>query len=314
MGEAGKGMLAMIGAATIWGLSPLYYKQLAHVPPLEVLSHRTLWSFVIFFVLLAGQGRLREFAHSLKDRRAVFQTALAGGMIALNWFVFILSVQTGHTVEASLGYYIFPLVAVALGALVLGERLSVAQWLAVALAALAVVVLTLGLGVTPWIALILSVTFGIYGLIKKRMAAGPVLSVTGEVLLLLPLALIWLAGVNLAGWVDVTARAGGYFGNNLHDTFMLFLAGLITAGPLILMSYAARRLTLSTVGLLQYLNPTLQFMVAVLVFRELFTAWHGFAFALIWAALVIYSSATWRREKLRRREAARSSMPDTTDM
>ncbi|MBZ0129598.1 MAG: EamA family transporter RarD [Rhodobacteraceae bacterium] len=314
MGEAGRGMLAMIGAASIWGLSPLYYKQLAHVPPLEVLSHRTLWSFVIFFVLLAGQGRLREFARSLKDRRAVFQTALAGGMIALNWFVFILSVQTGHTVEASLGYYIFPLVAVALGALVLGERLSVAQWLAVALAALAVVVLTLGLGVTPWIALILSVTFGIYGLIKKRMAAGPVLSVTGEVLLLLPLALIWLAGVNLDGWVDVTARAGGYFGNNLHDTFMLILAGLITAGPLILMSYAARRLTLSTIGLLQYLNPTLQFLVAVLVFRELFTAWHGFAFALIWAALVIYSSATWRREKSRRRAAARSSMPDTTDM
>ncbi len=298
-----KGILAIVSACVIWGLSPLYYKMLAHVPPLEVLSHRTLWSFVIFFLVLSVQGRLLILLSALTLRSSLIVIALAGVLISTNWFVFILSVQIGRSVEASLGYYIFPLASVAFGYFVFGERLVLVQWLAIFLALCAVIVLTTGLGVPPWISLILATTFGIYGLIKKKLEVGPVVSVTGEVLLLLPLALIWLWGVGFQGWTGFVGREGGYFGSNLQDTLMLMLSGLITAGPLILFSYATKRLRLSTVGLVQYINPTLQFLVATLIFREAFTMWHAAAFLLIWSGLLIYSVSSIRQDRLARSES-----------
>jgi chloramphenicol-sensitive protein RarD len=297
MSETAKGVAAMIATSLIWGLSPIYYKALAHVPPLEVLSHRTLWSFLLFSLVLMVQGRFGMLLRAIVRPRTVLLIAAAGLMISINWFTFILSVQIDRSVEASLGYYIFPLVAVAIGFFVFKERLSRAQVFAVALAVFGVLVLTIGLGAAPWIALILASSFGTYGLIKKYLELGPVISVTGEVLLLLPLALIWLWGVNYAGWTGVTGRTGGYFGHNWRDSLLLAMSGLITAGPLILFSYATKRLALSTVGLIQYLNPSMQFLVAVLLFQETLTIWHVLSFGLIWIALAFYTRAGLRRGK-----------------
>ncbi|MDP4032621.1 MAG: EamA family transporter RarD [Pseudorhodobacter sp.] len=299
MHEREKGVLAMAAACMVWGLSPLYYKLLADVPPLEVLSHRTLWSLLFFGLVLAGQGRLRQVSALLRGR-GLPVVAFAAVMISTNWFLFIFSVQTGHTVEASLGYYIFPLVAVLIGMVVFGERLSRGQTIAVALAGLAVATLTAGLGVAPWIALALALSFGLYGLIKKRISAGPVVSVTAEVLVLSPLALVWLGGLHTGAWVEFS-RPGAWFGQSLGTSGLLALSGVLTAGPLILFSYATRRVTMATLGLVQYLNPTLQFLCATLVFAEPFSRWHGMAFGLIWAALALYSC-----ESLRQDRAARS--------
>lgn len=290
--DAARGIAAMVTASVIWGLSPLFYKSFAEVPPLEVLSHRTLWSLLFFGVLLALQGRLGAVPRALKGRGAAV-IVIAAVMISTNWFLYIFSIQAGHTVEASLGYYIFPLVAVLIGVFGFGERLGPARAAAVGLAALAVVVLSWGLGAAPWIALTLATTFGLYGLIKKRLAVGPVVSVTAEVLILAPLAVIWLIGAHGAGWTEA-GRPGGYFGRELGTSLLLAGSGLLTAGPLILFSYATRRVGMATVGLIQYVNPTLQFLCAVIAFAEPFTRWHAIAFALIWAALAIYSVAGFR--------------------
>jgi len=306
MRETTKGLWAMIGAASIWGLSPIYYKALAFVPPLEVLSHRTIWSLVIFGAVLIAQGRLGELRRALGARRSVVVVALAALTISVNWGVFIWSIQTGHGVEASLGYYIFPLVSVLLGAAVLGERLRAIQIGAVVVVGLAVVILALGLGAPPWISLILAGTFGAYGLIKKRLALGPVVSVTGEVTLLAPLALVWLFGVHGLGWEGVTGRNVAAFGTSLGTSVLLVVAGAVTAGPLILFSYASRRLSMASVGLMQYINPTLQFLCATMIFAEPFSQWHAITFAMIWGALAVYSLESLAQERASRR-ASRSA-------
>lgn len=275
-----RGILAMILACVIWGLSPLFYALIKHVPPLEVLGWRTLWSLVFFSVVLLVQRRLRELPRALAQPRQVVIIAVASVLIAANWFLFIFSIQAGRAVESSLGYYIFPLVAVILGRIFFAEALSRAQWVAVALAGVAVAVLTFGLGVAPWISLLLAGTFGAYGVIKKQLQLGPVVSVAAEVLVLMPVALAWL--VVQGHWWDWTTMA------------ILALSGPMTGGPLMLFSYAAKRARLSTVGLVQYLNPTLQFLVATQIFREPFTMWHAMAFPIIWGALAIYSLSALR--------------------
>jgi chloramphenicol-sensitive protein RarD len=229
---------------------------------------------------------LRELPKALSGARALGLVFVAALMISANWFLFIYSVQVGRTVESALGYYIFPLVAVLIGAVVLGERLGRAQWVAVGLAAVAVTVLTAGLGVAPWISITLAVTFGIYGLLKRWVAAGPVVSVSAEVLLLAPLAL---------GYLIWLGAGPGAVGHDIWLSLLLVLAGPMTAIPLILFSYAAKRAAMSTIGLVQYLNPTLQFATAVLILGEVITLWHAIAFPIIWLALAIYSWASLRR-------------------
>ncbi len=312
MSEAGKGILAMVAACCIWGLSSLYYKMLAHVPPLEVLSHRTLWSMIFFGAVLAVQGRLGQVAELFRKPRVLAIVLLAAVLISTNWFFFIFSVQTGHAVQASLGYYIFPLVAVMLGFVLLGEKLGPAKWAAVGLAAAAVGVLTWGYGVAPWISLILAFSFGFYGLLKKGSPAGPVVSVTTEVLLLAPLALIWLWGVHMQGWQGLVGRNLATFGHSLKDSLLLMLAGPLTGAPLVLFSYASKRVRLGTVGLVQYLNPSLQFLVATLIFRETFTRWHAIAFPMIWLALALYSWSSLRQDRAARRVAVRVAGEGTT--
>ena len=309
--QAARGIGAMVAACTIWGLSPLYYKLIAHVPPLEVLSHRTLWSLVFFGAVLLIQQRLPEVWVLIRERWALVLVVFAAIMISANWFLYILSIQIGRTVEASLGYYMFPLVAVLLGLLAFSEKLSAIKWLSVGLGVLAVLVLTVGLGATPAISMALATTFGFYGLAKKWTRAGPVVSVTAEVLVLAPLAMIWLAGVHQAGWSGLTGRSGGVFGHDFGDSLILMLSGPLTAGPLILLSYASRRITMATLGLVQYLNPTLQFLCAVVVFHEPFTILHGLAFGLIWLALALYSAEALRQDKASRRAAAKVSTSAT---
>lgn len=302
MSETAKGFWALLAACTVWGLSPLYYKLLVEVPPLEVLSHRTLWSLGFFGAVLAVQGRLGAVRPALTGRGSVL-IGLAAVTISINWFVFIWSVQSGHALEASLGYFLFPLVAVTIGVAVLGERLGRAQQSAVALAGLAVLVLSWGLGAAPWIALAIATSFGLYGLVKKRLAVAPMVSVTAEVLLLSPLAIVWLVSLH---W-----RGAGVFGADPATSALLAFSGVLTGGPLMLFSYAARRVRMVTLGLVQYLNPSLQFLCAVLVFGESFTLWHQIAFALIWGALVLYTLAGMRQSKAVASSASSASTSGT---
>jgi len=298
MTETQKGVFAMLGACVIWGLSPLYYKLLSHVPALEVLSHRTLWSVVFFIALLLVQGRLSWVRPLLWGRAGLF-TVLAALMMSLNWFFFIYSVQQGHTVEASLGFYIFPLAAVAIGVLGFGERLRAGQVVSILLALAAVVALAVGLGVTPWIALALAATLAFYGAAKRFVQAGPAVSVAAEVMMVLPLAFVWLWLAH-SGYTPLSMGQAGQFGRDWQTSGLLVLSGIMTAMPLILFSYATRRVSMTSIGLIQYLNPSLQFFCAVMVFSEPFTIWHKIAFPLIWIALAVYSiEALWRETTVR---------------
>lgn len=295
MRDAASGVCAMLAASTVWGLSPLYYKLLVHVPPLELLAHRTLWSFFFFAGVLALQGRLGHLRHALGAPGGARELALAAFLISANWFLFISAIQFDRAMEASLGYYIFPLVSVLLGALAFGERLSPAQCLSVALAGLAVAALTAGVGVMPWIAILIAMSFGLYGLVKKKLSVGPVVSVTSEVLLLSPVALAILIWFHTGD--------GARFGAGLGDSLLLMLSGPLTAIPLILFSYATKRVALTTIGLVQYLNPTLQFLVATFIFLEPLTVWNGFAFLLIWTALALFTVSSLRQDRAARRAA-----------
>lgn len=314
MADTTRGMIAMIAATVIWGLSGLYYKLLAHVPPLEVLAHRTLWSLVFFGGLLLAQRRLGDLARLMRRPRDFAFVAFAAVMISTNWFLFIYSIQAGHAVEASLGYYIFPLVAVLLGMVVYRERLSRLKWLAVGLAAVAVLVLTWGLGVAPWISLALAATFGLYGVVKKGLAAGPIASVTAEVAFLAPFAAVWLYGVHSLGWSGIVGRNLGAFGQDLSTSLLLAFSGVLTGTPLVLFAKASRSLPMGTVGVLQYINPSLQFAVAAIAFGEIVTRWHWIAFPLIWAALALYSAETFRQERAARSLSRRVGTSGTTEM
>jgi chloramphenicol-sensitive protein RarD len=304
MTDSTKGFLAMIVACTVWGLSPIYYAQLKHVPPLEILSYRGLWSLAFFVIILGVQRRLPEVKVALFNRKSFALIACAAVMISTNWFGYIFAISTAQGVEASLGYFIFPLVAVVLGRVFFGERLSRAQFAAVLLAGVAVVTLTVGLGVAPWIALMLAGTFGAYGLIKKSLPVGPVVSVTAEVLFLAPLAILWLT------FAGTGAGSDNAFGTHV----LLALSGPLTASPLILFSYAARRARLSTIGLVQYLNPTLQFFCAVVIFSEPFTQWHAIAFPVIWAALALYSISAVRQDRAARKVVSNAATSGTVEM
>ena len=280
MNRTAQGILAILAACVIWGLSPLYYNLLTMVPPLELLAQRTLWSFLFFALVLGLQGRFSALIHALGNRGHVITLFAAACAIAVNWYFFIYSVQINRVSEASLGYFIFPLVAVVFGLFVFKEKLSALQWVAVALAVFAVLILTYGLGVAPWLALVLSLSFGTYSVLKKRLDLSPVISVTLEVMLLLPLTVPYLL---IQNWPIQDST------DSWQIWFLLMGSGPLTATPLILFSYATRRISMSTVGIMQYINPSIQFLVALLIFAEPMTDWHFGAFSIIWVAVVIYS-------------------------
>ncbi|OCX66488.1 RarD protein [Thioclava sp. SK-1] len=286
MTNQSKGLIAIFTACTIWGLSGLFFAQLDGVPVLEVLAHRTLWSAAFFCVILALQGKLRVLTTLLLSRQ-MLTIAAATTCITLNWFTYIWSIHNHHALEASFGYYIFPLVSVMLGMVFLGEKMRRRQAIAVCLAALAVVYLGYSLGRPPWIPLILACSFGLYGLIKKRLNAEAIVTVTAEVILLVPFSLAYILGLEF-GWFGLPAGSG-LFGTGAKVSILLLASAGMTAVPLMLFSFAAQRLRLGTVGLVQYLNPSLQLCVALFVFAEPMTPGHMVALPIIWAALALYS-------------------------
>lgn len=287
------GLVYGLAAYLWWGFAVIYFKAVAHVPPLEVLAHRIVWSVVLLGAWLTFKGRLGELRQVARQPRTLAVLGLTTLLIGANWLIFILAIFSGKVLQASLGYYINPLFNVLLGFVFLGERLRRVQWVCVALAALGVTYLAISLGRPPWIALLLVSSFGVYGLLRKTVAAGPLLGLTVETALLLPISVGYL--------VFLAMRGEMVFGGTWHDSWLLALGGAVTALPLLWFANAVRRLRLATVGFLQYISPTCQLLLAVLVYGEPFTRAHGVTFACIWTALVIYSIETVvfaRRERV----------------
>jgi chloramphenicol-sensitive protein RarD len=279
------GLLYGVAAYGLWGLIPLYFKAVRHVAPAEILAHRALWSFVVLAVLVRLLGRWGELWRELGSRKLLVMLGLSTLFIAANWLVFIYAVATGQVLQSSLGYFINPLVNVLLGTTFLRERLRPWQVVSVALAAAGVVVLVGLAGEVPWIALSLALTFALYGLMRKIMPVDGLVSLTVETLAMTPVALAYL------GYLAATAK---FTGVGLGTLGLLMLSGPVTTVPLLFFGGAARRLRLSTMGVLQYLVPTLQFLLAVLVFREPFSTAQLASFACIWLAIGVYTADSFR--------------------
>lgn len=291
MTESRKGLVAGIGAYALWGVIPIYWKLLAGVDAIELIAHRAVWGLGAFAALVVIAGQLDTLGRALRDRRVLAVMALSAALLAVNWTVFVWATLDGHLLDASLGYFINPLVSVALGTVFLRERLSRLQWLAIALASAGVAILTWHAGRVPWIALVLASTFGLYGLVRKTANVDALVGSTIETLWMVPVAIAYLA------WI---AERGGALGHASATTHMLLVGtGVITAVPLVLFTVAARRLPLSTVGFLQYLAPTGQFVLATLVYGEPVPTERLLAFVVIWAGLAVFSADLWN--------AARSS-------
>lgn len=291
--SAAAGLLAGIGAFLIWGLAPLYFNLLGGISAPEILSHRSVWSFVLAMVMLAALGKLADFRHTLSSGKKMATLLLSTLLIGSNWLVFIWAITNQHILDASLGYYINPLISVLLGVLFLGERLRPLQWLAVAIAAVGIGYELWQFGRVPLIALYLALTFGFYGLVRKR---APVDSLTGlavETLYMLPLAIGFLL------WTD--SPTSNLLTNTWQLNSLLLLAGPITLTPLLLFNIAARRLNLSTVGFLQYLGPTLMLLLATFYYGEPLSESKLVTFAIVWFALLLYSVDALAQRSQRRR-------------
>ena len=274
-----RGTLYGAGAYLLWGLFPLYWPLLAPSAPLEVLAHRILWSLVVVVVLLAVTRRVEQVRAAVRDRRRLAQIALAAVVVAVNWGTYIYGVTNDRVVETSLGYFVNPIVTVLLGVVVLGERLRPAQWTALGAAFVAVVVLTVENGSPPWIALVLAFSFGTYGLLKKTAGVGAVEGLAVETGVLLPVAAVYVAVIG--GGTFATEGAG--------HAALLALSGVVTAIPLLLFGAAASRIPLSTLGVLQYLAPTMQFLLGITLFDEPLPAVKLLGFVLVWCAVALFT-------------------------
>ena len=283
-----RGLAAASAAFVIWGLFPLYLYPLSGVPALQVIAHRIAWSCLFLLGWMALRGELGRLTATLTNTTLVSRLTLTALLISCNWLVYVWAVTHEHIVETSLGYYINPLVNVVLGVLVLRERLNRAQWLAVAIAAIAVGYLTVLAGRPPWIACTLALSFSLYGLLRKVISVEALPGLASETLLLWPPAVAYLLWCQAAG-TGALGTAGAAIGA------LLVGSGLVTAIPLLLFAYGARRLPYSTVGVLQYIAPSLQLLCGILVYHEHFGLERGVGFALIWAALLIYAAdGLWR--------------------
>ena len=286
--ETRNGVLFGVAAYLLWGVVAVYFKIVSRVSPLEILAHRIVWSVVVLLAIITLWRRWPLFRAVVTVRRTLLLLSFSTAFIAVNWYIYIWSVTHSHMVEASLGYFINPLVSVVLGFLFLDERLRGREKISIGLAAAAVLWLTVGAGAFPWISLALAVSFALYGLIRKIAGVTPIEGLAVETLILLPLAL---------GYLIYRANAGtlafGYDSRSLD--LWLLAAGPLTTAPLLLFAAAVRRLRLATVGLLQYISPTLQFTMAVTVFAEPLGRERLIAFVLIWIAIAIYSTAGWGR-------------------
>jgi chloramphenicol-sensitive protein RarD len=277
-----RGFLFALAAYGAWGLFPLYFKAIRGVDAPEILAHRVAWSAIFLAVLVTTQRRWTQYASAFRSLRTVSVYALSTALVTTNWLLYIWAVVTGHVLDASLGYFMNPLVNVLLGAIFLRETLRPRQAIAIGLAALGVILLVLRVGRLPWLALALAVSFGSYGLVRKRAGIDPVVGLLVETSLIAPLA---------AGLIGLRAWQGtGGLGRDFATTVLLLLAGVITAVPLIWFAHGMQRLRLATMGLIQFVTPTLQFLFAVALYHEPFTSAHAIAFACIWASLALYTA------------------------
>ena len=276
------GNLYAIAAYTLWGLLPLYWKVLKHVPATEILAHRIFWSFAFLLGLVILQKRWGTMKEILTDFKVLPCIALCTIFITINWGLYIWAVNSGHLVEASMGYYINPLIVILLGVLVLKERLNRWQGIAVALATIGVAIITIEYGKVPWVALCLAVSFAFYGLFKKIVDVDSIVGLGVETLLITPLALGYILYQQISG-------VGSFGTISVPTTLFLCCAGFATATPLIWFGQGARRIPLSTMGFYQYIAPTISLSLGVFLFKEQFTTTHVISFSFIWAGLIIYS-------------------------
>ncbi|GAA1845389.1 EamA family transporter RarD [Asanoa iriomotensis] len=300
MTDLRKGYLFGLGAYLLWGFMPIYIKQLHEAGSVEILAHRVVWSVVLIALLLLAMRRGRQLKALVKQPRKVAAIAFAAALLAVNWWMYIYGVNSDRVVETALGYFINPLVTVVLGVTVLRERLRPAQWVAVGIGAAAVAVLTIDYGRLPYIALTLAVSFGGYGLVKKRLklAAAEGLLVESGVLAIPCLAyLIWL-----------TSTPNSTFGDEPHTTILLVLAGAVTAIPLLFFAGAANRLPLTALGILQYLTPIMQLSLGVFLYHEPMPPARLAGFALVWIALIVFTADGFRQA----RRTARAAKAKTT--
>ena len=282
-GDSLSGFLYALTAYLLWGFLPLYMKALAHIPPPEVIAHRVVWSIPIALAVLWWTGRTADLRAALTSPRMLGMGAMTAALISVNWGIYVWAIGSGHALDAALGYYINPLFSIFMGAVLLGERMGRLQMVAIALAVVAVGILTWEAGRLPVVALGLTLTWGFYAYLKKRLPIGPNQGFTLEVLILLVPAvgyMVWLA-----------AQGTSHFRQGVAwDDALLLGCGLVTAVPLMVYANGAKRLTLSTIAIMQYIAPTMIFLTAVFIFDEPFSKVKLLAFGLIWAALVIYSA------------------------
>ncbi|MDX6199811.1 MAG: chloramphenicol-sensitive protein RarD [Actinomycetota bacterium] len=282
MSESRRGAAFGATAYLLWGIFPLYFPLLDPAGAVEVLAHRVVWSLVVVALLVQVTRRWPAVRAVVADRGRLARLTAAAAFLAVNWGVYIYGVTTDRVVETSLGYFINPLVTVMLGVLVLRERLRPLQWVALGIAAVAVLFLAIQAGRLPWIALVLAVSFGTYGLLKKTSRVGALEGLTVETAVLMPLALAYIAGIQVSGAATLTSHGAGH-------AALLVLTGVITAVPLLFFGAAASRVPLTTLGLLQYLAPTMQFLLGVLFFREEMGMARLLGFCLVWTALVLFT-------------------------
>ena len=281
-GDSLSGFMYALTAYLLWGFLPIYMKALAHVPPPEVIAHRVIWSVPVALAVLVWLGRTGDLKTALKSPRMLGMGALTAALISVNWGIYVWAIGSGHALDAALGYYINPLFSIFLGAVLLGERMGRLQMAAIALAVVAVGILTWEAGRLPVIALGLTLSWGFYAYLKRRLPIGPNQGFTLEVLILLIPALAYV------GWLQMQG-AGHFLKGVASDNALLLGCGIVTAVPLMIYANGAKRLTLSTIAIMQYIAPTMIFLTAVFVFGEPFSGVKLVAFGLIWVALVIYS-------------------------
>lgn len=286
-------MVAALGCYAIWGLLPLFFRLLHHVDPVEIVTQRILWSLLLILAILAARKGLPAFLSALRDQKLVLPLAGSATMIGINWLTYVWAVNEGHVVAASLGYFLNPLVNVVLGVLVLKEKLRRPQMLAIAVASVGVAILAASALTTLWISLSLAFSFAFYGLLRKLTPVAPMTGLGVETALLTPLAIAYLL------WE--LSHGGTGFGQDTPTTALLIISGAVTTVPLVLFAIAAQRLPMSTLGLMQYLAPTLQFLCGILLFGEKLSGGQIASFGLIWVGLILFASdgiATARRSRM----------------
>jgi len=295
------GVMTALGAFGIWGFLPLYWKALDQVHAMEIMTHRMIWSMLLIAILLLLRRNWQSLKEAIRSPAVLLNALACALLLALNWVTYIWGVNNGYIIETSLGYYINPLMNVLLAVVVLQERLRRVQWLAIALAAIGVLYMTLNYGQLPWIALTLATSFAIYSLLHKQTSLSSMNGLALETGMLFVPALLFLIWCHSKGM--------GAFGNISTEVNLLLIgSGIITAVPLLLFGYAAQRISLTTLGILQYLGPTIQLVIGIWVYNEPFDSTRAFAFAMIWAALVIYTlESIWHHRRQRKQFRAAAS-------